>query len=96
MRDDLKNLLKNKEAPLWHERLYLELSYTHISHKAAAEIIGVDLNVFNNKLNGLMPFTLDEATIIQKKICPGIPIEILFTLSPLVKYNPITDSYIVK
>lgn len=88
-------MLKDQQGQhLWYERLWLELRKNNISYKTIAKLINTDEYTVQNKIHGIEEMTLADAELIQKNFFPHMPIEILFTVSTISKYNPITKSYI--
>ena len=93
----LKEELRNKDNEhVWYERLYLEMKLRNITYKHMEKLLNIDKVNFESKINGITHFTLDEAEKIQQHYFPTLAIEILFATTPIFKYNPVTNSYIVK
>lgn len=81
---------------VWYERLWREMIMRGVTYKNMAELLNIDKLTFEGRINGISHFTLEEAEKIQQRYFPTLPIEILFTTTPILKYNPVTNSYIVK
>ena len=54
------------------------MTRSDISSERVAHIIGKSYNTTRMKINGKMPFTLDEAVRIKKMLFPGMTLEYLF------------------
>ena len=93
----MKEELRNKDNEhVWYERLYLEMKLRNITYKHMEKLLNIDKVNFESKINGITHFTLDEAEKIQQHYFPTLAIEILFATTPIIKHNPVTNSYIVK
>ena len=81
---------------VWYERLWREMIMNRVTYTDMAKLLDIDKITFEDRINGMSHFTLDETKKIQQYYFPTLPIEILFTTTPILKYNPVTNSYIVK
>lgn len=61
-----------------YKNLEAEMVRSDITSETIANTIGRSYNTVRARLNGKIPFTLDEAMLIKKKLFPDCPMDYLF------------------
>lgn len=60
-----------------YQNMKAELKRSGTTYGMASKELGMSMNNFNLKINGKVPFTVEEAKTVQKAFCPDATLDYL-------------------
>lgn len=64
-----------------YQNMKAELKRNGATYENAGTLLGMSMNNFNLKINGQVPFTVEEAKKIQRTFCPDATLDYLLDCS---------------